>query len=1142
MLSIRWITLISLSLSALGAATFGTVVNITGGASDIILDEPRGRLYLVRPSPYNFIDIYSIPQRRVINSIRTDAQPLAAALSRDGKLLYVTCHDSSSIVAIDVDAQVLKSRVSLPAKPEGIAVGADGRVLLTTIGTGANNLLDTLMVFDPSATDASKQLSVVAVAPPPPQSPILPPVAGRVFLSMRSQLIATRDGKRIIGINAYANTNRALFVYEVNSGTVLKSRLIVGDQSTVLSVSPDGSKFMAGLRLFETESLTVLAQMNAANAPFPLSATTTAQGFTQVATQFNTQQNQGGSVFAPTGANIYAAFNVAPIQSPPARANIAQMMISDPENLLINLGIQLVENLAGKMVINSDGANVYGLSESGFMILPMSTLQDNPILVPSNTALLLGNDQCGVISDARRATVAINNSQRGAPNRNVQATPTLLSSLAATNVPGLGGFGGAGGGFPGGGVIINLPGVPGAGFPGILPAGQTQQQAQITQIAPSAQIVRDNASGATGFQFSFSGMAARSIGTTPASDFIVSSDQAVNIPPSIRVYQNNRDSESRGSILPIPVGLSPNEGLIDLVYDSSRQRLYISNSGLNRVEVFDIRSNRLLTPIKVGQLPHTLALTSDNNTLYVANTGGESISIVDLDLGKVIDNIRFPALPFNGSAAIISPSVIAYSQRGLQIVMSNGALWKVVGKDAVPRAVSPIIGSATIPAPRTMASTPNGEFILLLDGNGNANLYDAVVDDYVQRRQVQPAPIQGYYGPVSAGPRGQYFLVNGWVLNQTLSPIATAGTTQVSQGAGGFGAVPGRGGTVQTLARPVPAVFASGTNSFARFTTPVAANNNQVNTTAPQLEIVDVNTGIATLSAPALEGPVSSVTGTQRANVAGRTMAVDSTAANAYILTTSGLSIVPLDVIPPNARPVVPQNSIVSTASYLPKLAQGSLASIFGRNLASSANANPASNLPTFIGGVCVTLNNLPLPLIMTSNGQINVQVPPELAPGTYPLVVRSVDRKAASNQMALTIVKYAPAVFVDPASGQASVFHLDGKPVTKDNPAVRDEDIQIVATGLGLPPGTTKLISGVAPTKPLATVGVKVYFGDPRYKEAEMIVESSTVLPGTVGQYLILVRVPGAHLRGDALRVTIRANGVDSPSTGPSIPAISVQ
>ena len=47
----------------LQAATIGTVVNVTGGASDVILDEPRQRLYLVRPSPYDQIDVYSLTQQ-----------------------------------------------------------------------------------------------------------------------------------------------------------------------------------------------------------------------------------------------------------------------------------------------------------------------------------------------------------------------------------------------------------------------------------------------------------------------------------------------------------------------------------------------------------------------------------------------------------------------------------------------------------------------------------------------------------------------------------------------------------------------------------------------------------------------------------------------------------------------------------------------------------------------------------------------------------------------------------------------------------------------------------------------------------------------------------------------------------------------
>ena len=125
-LSTVFLAFVFLSLIALvpplQAATIGTVVNVTGGASDVILDEPRQRLYLVRPSPYDQIDVYSLTQRRVTNSIRTDSLPLAAALSRDGKRLYVTCHNSTSINVIDVDRLVIVLKISLPARPEGIAV------------------------------------------------------------------------------------------------------------------------------------------------------------------------------------------------------------------------------------------------------------------------------------------------------------------------------------------------------------------------------------------------------------------------------------------------------------------------------------------------------------------------------------------------------------------------------------------------------------------------------------------------------------------------------------------------------------------------------------------------------------------------------------------------------------------------------------------------------------------------------------------------------------------------------------------------------------------------------------------------------------------------------------------------------------
>ncbi|MCX6637730.1 MAG: hypothetical protein NT090_21965, partial [Acidobacteria bacterium] len=349
----RWlVSVLGLAWAAFGA-TFGTVVAPTGGylvggISDFVLDEPRGRLYLVNSSQQR-VEIYSIAQRRFLSSVRTSTFPISAAISRSGRFLYVTCYDANALNVLDLETSALTRTISLPAKPEGVAVGADERVLITTIGTGPGNAANTLMIWDPNATDVNALANVV-IAPPTPMPPQLPPNSGRPFLAGRSQLLATRDGLRVIGVNAPNNNSRAVFVYEVASGTVTRSRTVSG-LSTVLSVSPDGSRFMAGLSLFETDTLIVLAQQNAANAQFPLSVNLTTQGFNQVSSQFNLQQNQGGSVFAQDGSVLYAAFNITPVQNPPARANISQLYFDDPDNMFIRSALQLPENVAGKMLI-----------------------------------------------------------------------------------------------------------------------------------------------------------------------------------------------------------------------------------------------------------------------------------------------------------------------------------------------------------------------------------------------------------------------------------------------------------------------------------------------------------------------------------------------------------------------------------------------------------------------------------------------------------------------------------------------------------------------------------------------------------------------------------------------------------------------
>lgn len=1102
------------------SATFGTVVPLVGGAADIVLDEARGRLYLVNTSQTR-IEVYSIPQRRFLNTIRTESLPLSAAMSRDGRYLYVAAYDASALNVIDLNTLAVTSRVSLPAKPEGVAVGVDGKVLISTIGTGAGNASNVLLTYDPLAQE-TRSLVAVSITPPPPQSPLLPAPSGRPFLTVRGQLQATNDGTLIVGVNIPNNNSRTVFVYEVASGTVLRSRTVANVSST-LAVSPDGSKFMAGLTLFDTETLQILAQQNAANAPWPFP-----QG-----TNFNTQQVQGGSVFSPNGSILYSAFNVTPVQNPPARPNVSQLMLNDPDNLLIELGIQMPENLVGNMVINGDGSTIYALSDSGFTILPVSTIRENPLAIPESTVALLVNDYCGVNQEANRRNIAIQNTGRG--RMVVQAQ---LLQTAPTGPGGIAGVGGAGGGAVGGGIIIVLPtvpGRPGATLPpgAMLPGGfQTGQNAAIaasapvfrTQNAPDGNMLDLNYSG---------GSLARNLGTvSPTHTLVLQSEQAINVPPAVRVFQNFRNPESRGDIIPIEVGLSANEALEDMVVDSIRQRLYIANSGKNRIEVFDMRNQRLLNSLKVGQLPRSLAITPDGGTMYVANSGGENVSIVDLDKLQVTGRVRFPALPFNSGAAAMTPSVIAAGVRGLQMIMSNGTIWRVVGNEAVPRPLSPLIGTTTLPAPRTMAATPNGEYMIVLAGNGFAYLYDSIADEFVQSRQIFSNPIQGFYGPIAAGLRGQYYLVNGTILNQSLTPIGTAGTVPA-------GPTPQQ--QLQQMNRPISAVAAASGSTFVRMAQPLRLNANQLATTVPTVELVDVNSGQTLRSGAALEGPISTLVGNGRVNINGRTMAVDTSGGTVYALTTSGLSVLPLDPVTPAERPLLNQNGTVSLSSYVPSFAPGSLVTMFGRNLATDATYG-SGNAPTVLGGVCITLNNTPMPLLMTSAGQINAQIPPEVNAGRYQMVVRNIERKAASNPQQLTVAKFAPAVFADPQTKEALVFRQNGQRVTRDNPARRDEPLMLFATGLGVT--KPRVAAGaVAPDSPLAeTDDVKVYFGDPRYSQSEMIVDWSGLVPGFIGLYQLNVRVPGNHMKGDTLPVTLRIGGVDSQTTGPVVPVIAVQ
>jgi YVTN family beta-propeller protein len=927
-------------------ATFGEVISLGGTPSDIVLDELRGRIYLVSSSA-GHVDIWDYNVKQRAGSIQVGNQPLAAALSPDGNFLYVSNSGSATISVIDLGSTSVIQTVSLPARPEGVAVGADGRVLITTQGSGTGNAQNTLLLFD-RGQQLSQQVLPVQFPPPPPTPTGLPSVlTGRPITIFRGKLLPTPDGRLIVGLTTFNNNaSTYVFVYEVFSGTILTSRSVSG-QSTVLSMSPDGSRFMAGFTMYDTATLAVVGQQSTANAPFPFNGS------------FNTLQNNGGSVFSPDGGVLYSAFNTAPFSQPATRPQASTLLISDARNLEMKLGIKMPESIIAKMVVSQDGADAWGLSESGMIYLPLARLYDYPILQPETTQVFLAVDECN--KGLAKASVPISNLGKGKLTYSVPNTGAALVSQVSSGVA------------P---SAIKFTLEPGR-------AGVIRQ--------PGTNLSTGGAT-MTGF----------------AINVNLASLEAINIPNSIRVYMNWRQADMRGIIYPVPSVLSTAEGLQDLVLDEPRGRLYITNSGFNRVEVFDLKKLRFLEPIKVGQLPHQMALATDGTTLYVANTGGESISIVDLDVGRETGQVQFPPIPRAGSAATRFVRTLAVGLRGLQFIMDDGSQWTLIGNTATVRALNDGVTPTNFTGYTTMLATPSYDYMVTLDGNGTAYLYDALLDSYTRAARLFNAPIQSYYGLLGAANGGAFYVANGLILNSALTAIGGAerpGAIQTSAPA-----TPGQPATQTVVSagqRNVAALAPVSDRLYVRLTTPVRQNistatRDDVRTT---LESVDIVTGSESLVGVAPENPNYSVFGTTRQNVPPRQMVVDSQG-TAYAITVSGLSVIPLTAAGV-ARPQLTAGAraIVNSIDGSPNFKPGSFITVSGRDLAKAAVGDQIP-LATVLGGSCVLFNDVALPLLQTSPTQISAQLSEGVRPGLNVVQVKSLSTAEASDPIVITVQK----------------------------------------------------------------------------------------------------------------------------------------
>jgi uncharacterized protein (TIGR03437 family) len=1116
------------------AVNFGTLVPIVGQFSDLAYDERRDVVYLANYA-LNRVDVYSVAQRRIVNSINTGPQPDSLTLSTDRQTLWVASQQASALYAINLNTSAPAGEYPLRVRPDAITMGSDGKVLVY----GSSGL----MRFDPVANE----LTQLVITPPAVRAPGTVPAQSPLPQGFRAALAASQDGRVIVGIGVDGTGNAPpmrLFVYEVASGTVLRSRDVSG-LSSILSIAPDGSRFMAGPFLFDTNTLTILGRTGYLPS--------------------NNVQLTGGSVFSADGSYVFASFAT---QTPVHPLNTNQpafsgttvqggtsatrgvLQVLNGWNLTPQLGLRLPESPTSIIIRSRDGQNLFALSASGLLVIPVGQLDRSPILDVDTTSVVLTADVCG--RSVVTAAVQVRNAGTG------RATFSAVASGASNAA---------------------------------LTIRQTSSVAPATlQITFDSRRANLNALG------------------TGQYSIVLSSPEAVNVEPAIVVNLNFRDVDQRGSIVPIE-GLGT-----DMLLDEARQRLYIANFLRDRVDVFSLAERRFLAPIAVGSQPMSMAqvnattlVVANSGAEFISVVDLEAMQEMDRIMMAPVPLNATPQFP--RSIAVSSSAILfttmAIGQPGQ--APGNGNVWQLslATRNAFPRRNLGENVTNSINGRNLLIAPANGSAIVLADASGTLRYYDPSADAFAITRA---GVISGYRGTAAAAADGSYYVIDNTVFNSVLTQrgslaatgvsaaqavalgVATAGNVALRVQAAtsqitverlqlfdssslqqrdevrlaeiAMDVTPGStsaataqvptGTVIIIMPTPTPTPGGGTTPTPGGGTTPTPGGATPVQppdgrgTAGGETPIQQPGTGgIITGTTPATSAalpriwPPASITrlfGAQGQTQLFRTGVVADSQNNVYMLTVSGLSVVSTT----QASRTVPSFSsagVVNGASFKGPVAPGSIVSIFGANLGATESARQLP-LPTTLGGVCVTANQTSVPLFYTSPTQINAQLPAELATGRVTLTVRSRDTARVSSGIAVQVNAAAPGVFTMSAEGrtQAALFHAaDFTPVTPKNPGKRDKDLILFATGLGrvIP----AVASGAAASdKPLSATSqeVTVTIGG-----HGMIVSYAGLAPGFVGLYQINLRVPGDRVQGDSLPVVVTIGGVSSASSSSTIAAI---
>jgi len=229
--------------------------------------------------------------------------------------------------------------------------------------------------------------------------------------------------------------------------------------------------------------------------------------------------------------------------------------------------------------------------------------------------------------------------------------------------------------------------------------------------------------------------------------------------------------------------------------------------------------------------------------------------------------------------------------------------------------------------------------------------------------------------------------------------------------------------------------------------------------------------------------------------------------------------------------PAVYTGGVVNGASFARgnAVAPGSIVAVFGRNLARGLNFASQKPLETMLGGAVLSIGGRDAPLFFSSEGQINAQVPSELAANARHSAVIKVRGDDGQQVYAvpetITVAASQPGIFTvnQQGTGQGAILNAQGLLVDSNAPAAPGDIVQVYCTGLGATEPPVPSGQPAPGAEPLAQVTMPVYA---RIAGKPAVVQFAGLAPGFVGLHQVNVQIPAGVAPSGAAELVFIQDG----------------